>query len=471
MPTGMSEWLPCRFFASTLHFDRPGISSMPIRIALVLSCLVALPTPAVIAQSFSPAITVMFHALNRQPNDLARYVYLTNLLPQLSASDRAIAMQMLASSEDELGLYNEAIRDFPLKSHVPADIALPKPGEWESAAAVDVITKLATDRRIVMINEAHHDAHTRQLTLALLPRLRKLGFNYFAAEALLDQDPGLMQRGYPTNASGTIYLREPTYGEIVREAIKLGFKIVPYDVAEGAAEQRDTGQAENLYQRVFAGHPDARLFVHAGYAHIDKAQGRLGTIRPMAMQLQQLTGIEPLSIDQTEFLEQIPAEPDAYQELVRNFDPKVPIVLVNRVNDKPWSADPNLYDVSVILPPSGQGAIGSGTVQPVAFVNDTVRSQPMLAHYVNTQRPDWLVRQDGRFPVRISTRLCKVVVPCVVDAHDIDEPDDAIAIDRYAFMQGDTASKLYLPPGRYRLRAWDVHGKTLSEQVIQVRQR
>ncbi|MHB1273226.1 MAG: hypothetical protein ACYCZD_10775 [Rhodanobacter sp.] len=445
---------------------------MPIRIALIVSCLVALMTPAVIAQSFSPAMTEMFHALNRQPNDLARYVYLTGLLPQLSIPDRAIAMQMLASTEDELGLYNEAIRDFPLKSHVPADIVLPKPGEWESAAAVDVIAKLAADRRIVMINEAHHDAHTRQLTLALLPRLRGLGFNYFAAEALLDRDPGLMRRGYPTKASGTIYLHEPTYGEIVREAIRLGFRIVPYDVDEGTTQRRETGQADNLYKRVFAGHPDARLFVHAGYAHIDKAKGRLGTTRPMAMQLQELTGIEPLSIDQTQFREQIPSEPDAYQELVRDFHPEGSVVLLNRATGKPWSANPDLYDISVILPPAaGLGALYSGMVRPMAFVSDTVRSQSMLAHLVNTQRPKWLVLHDGRFPIRISTRLCKAVIPCVVDAHYSDEPDDAVAVDRYAFMQGDTASKLYLPPGRYRLRAWDIHGKTLSEQVVRIRPR
>ncbi|MDE2307526.1 MAG: hypothetical protein KGJ97_04440 [Xanthomonadaceae bacterium] len=445
---------------------------MPIRIVLVVSCLAALLASAVGAQSFSPAVIVMFRALNRQPNALARYVYLTNLLPRLSASDRAIALQMLSSSEDELGLYNEAIRDFPLKNRLPAGSALPKPAEWKSAAAVDVIAKLAAHRRIVMVNEAHHDAHTRQLTLALLPRLRKLGFNYFAAEALRDQDPGLMRRGYPTRASGTIYLHEPTYGEIVREAIRLGYKIVPYDVAEGTTQQREAGQAENLYRRVFAGHPDARLFVHAGYAHIDKAQGQLGTVRPMAMQLQKLTGIEPLSIDQTGFLEQIPAEPDGYRELVGDFDPKVPIVLLNRATGKPWSANPDLYDISVVLPPAaGKGAIDSGVVQRLAFVNDTMRSQPMLTPYVDTQRPDWLAQQEGRFPVRISTRLCKVVVPCVVDAHDIDEPDDAIAIDRYAFMHDHVASKLYLPPGRYRLRAWDIHGKTLSEQVIRVRPR
>ncbi len=188
---------------------------------IALSAWAMWPT-AIVAQTFSPAAVSMFRGLRQQPNDLARYVYLMKLLPQLPASDWPIAMQMLASTEDELGLYNEAIRDFPLKSHVSADIQLPTQSQWKAASAAEAIANLASNRQIVLINEAHHDAHTRQLTLELLPRLRAIGFNYFAAEALLEKDTGLIKRGYPTSASGTEYLREPSYGEIVRQAIKLG---------------------------------------------------------------------------------------------------------------------------------------------------------------------------------------------------------------------------------------------------------
>lgn len=413
----------------------------------------------------------MFHALNQQPNDLARYVYLVKTMPDLPVSDRSLAMQMFASTEDELGLYNEALRDFPLKSHVAADTTLPTVVEWRAADATEVITRLASDRRLVLINEAHHDAHTRQLTLALLPRLRALGFNYFAAEALLDKDDQLMRRGYPITSSGTEYLREPSYGDIVRLAIKLGFKVVSYDVDSGTTQEREFGQAENLNRKVFAKDPDARLFVHGGYAHIDKAKGRLGNTLPMGMQLRKLTGITPLSIDQTQFREQIPSEPDAYQNLIAEFKPADPIVLLSRASNQPWSAHPELYDINVILPPSGLRAVESGYVQQSTIVHDMVRNQPMLAHFVNTQRPEWLTLHDERIPYAVSTTLCKVTTPCVIDAHYIDESDDAAAADRYTFMQGDTVSKLYLRPGRYRLRAWDIRGRTLSEQIIKVQSR
>ena len=444
---------------------------VPFRMVFIALCLGALLMQVATAQRFSPEAIGMFNGLSQQPNDLARYVYLVKTMPDLPAPDRALAMQMFASTEDELGLYNEALRDFPLKSHVAADTTLPTAAEWKAADAADVITRLAADRRLVLINEAHHDAHTRQLTLALLPRLRALGFTYFAAEALVDKDDQLKQRGYPVKNSGTEYLREPSYGDIVRLALKLGFKVVSYDVDNGAIQERELGQAENLNRKVFAKDSTARLFVHAGYAHIDKAKGRLGATVPMAMHLQALTGITPLSIDQTQFREQIPSEPDGYQNLVEAFRPVGPTVLLNRSSDQPWSAHPEQYDLNVILPPSGMGAVESGYVQPSTIVHDMVRNQGMLAHFVNTQRPEWLTLHNERFPYAVSTALCKVTTPCVVDAHYADESDEAIAADRYTFMQGDTVSKLYLRPGSYRLRAWDLRGKTLSEQIIQVRPR
>jgi hypothetical protein len=441
---------------------------MAPRVAFIAAGLAMSLIAPVSAQDYSPDAVGMFHELKQQPNDLARYAYLLREIPKLPVSDQQLAMQMFASVENELGLYNEAVHDFPLKSYIAVDATLPTPAEWKPADAAEVITQLAADRRIVLINEAHHDAHTRQLTLALLPRLRALGFNYFAVEALSDKDDQLMQRGYPVKDSGTEYLHEPAYGDILRSAIKLGFTLVPYDADTGTMQDREAGQANNLYREVFARDPHARLFVHAGYAHIDKAKGRLGNTAPMAMHLQQLTGIEPLSIDQTQFREQLPGKPDAYQKLIGDFPSDGPIVLVNRTTGRPWSAHPDWYDLNVLLPPADTGGDESGYTQSLTTVRDTDRDHLMLANHLNKQRPDWLTLRNERIPYAIRTTLCKTRFPCVVDAHYVNEPDEAITADRYAFMQGDAASKLYLRPGRYRLRAWDIRGRTLSQKIITI---
>jgi hypothetical protein len=437
-------------------------------------CIAALLMPATaIAQSFDKSEIEMFQTLNREPNDLARYTYLTELMPQLPAPDQIMALQMLATAEDELGLYDQAILGFPLTESAPANLVLPTTTEWQAADAADAITKLAANHRIVLINEAHHNAHTRQLTLALLPRLRAMGFTYFAAEALGDKDPGLVQRGYPVKESGTEYLREPLYGEIVREAIRLGFIIVPYDDAsDNTIAAREAGQASNLYQRVFAKDPQARLFVHCGYAHIDKAKSRLGDAEPMAMRLGELTGFDPLSIDQTQFLEVGMDQSDAYHRLVARFPSRTPFVLINRVGGKAWSASPKQYDVNVILPAAvslksfGEKAVING--EKVQDTKDISRLSTDLISTNDMQRPSWLTLDGERYPVPISGELCRMHIPCAVEARYVSESDSATAADRYAFMESNAASKLYLRPGRYRLRALSGSGTTLSEQVIQV---
>jgi len=422
-------------------------------IAIIAICSAALLASVANAQSEDK----LFREFRAQPNDLARYEYLITVMPRLSATDQEFAKQLLATVESELGLYTEAVHDFPFDNRLPYTKPLPKPDQWPGivnyhatvAANVDVIAdyanaansivKLAADRRIVMVNEAHHDTHTRELTLALLPRLRALGYNYFAPEALTESGAALTKRGYPIESSGTEYIREPLYGDILREAIQLGYTIVAYDPVTETAD-RDATQAQNLYEKVFAKDPNARLFIHCGYAHIDKTIGNLYGTQPMAMQLMRLTSINPLSVDQTQFRDAKPSlYDDTYHELIKEYHPREAIVLKFSGSGAIWSSDPAKHDVSVILPEES-----------------------------DRQRPPWLGLDGQRHRWPISTDLCAETIPCVVEADYDNEPDDAIAADRYTFLQPHTSSKLYLRPGAYRLRAWDVHGKTLTAQAIQV---
>lgn len=375
-------------------------------------------------------------------NELARYLYLREVMPTLTRADRMIDQQLLASLEDELGLYDEALIDFPFDNRVQTPVPLPAPTDWQATDAAEEIAKLAVNRRIVMINEAHHDAHTRELTLALLPKLRAEGFTYFAAEALNNADTGLMARGYPTTASGSEYLNEPLYGDIIREAIRLGFKVVAYESEADALADREAGQAQLLYRNVFAKDPKARLFVHAGYAHIDKAPGNLGgTIQPMAMQLKLLSGFDPLSIDQTRWRDIGPMpSKDLYQQLIAQFPVDRPSVLISRESGSVWTSDPARHDVDVVLPPAG-----------------------------HQRRPHWLsLLGDVRQTRVISSEMCQRQLPCVVEARYANESDDAIAADRYVFLADNTMNTLYLRPGQYKLTAWDREGRTVSLRKLTV---
>jgi len=417
---------------ATHGYPRPGRA---LCCALLLAVL-----PAAAAERPAQARD-LYAELQPLKNDLQRYQHLVDAIPRLEHDERIMPLQLLAAVEDELGLYDEAVRDFPFDNRVSFQGELPQPDQWRAEDAADAITRLAKDRRIVMINEAHHDGHTRALTLALLPRLRAAGFTHFAAEALHEGDPQLARRGYPMPASGSQYLHEPLYGEIVRQALKLGFIVVPYESDAATVAERETGQARQLYRKVFQADPKARLFIHAGYAHIDKAPGNLGAgIQPMAMQLRQITGFDPLSIDQTRWRDiGVKLEGDPYRQLLALYKPEQAVVLVRRDDGSAWSADRTRHDVDVILPPPG-----------------------------HQRRPRWLTLDGKRSSRLITTDLCAGHIPCVVEARYADEDDDAIPADRFAFLAPDGMSSLYLYPGKYVLRAWDVDGHTLAERKLEV---
>lgn len=442
-------------------------------------------------------------AAMRDSNELGRYGYLLQAIPQMDGVSRGMAQQYFAFSEGELGLYGEAVRDFPLKAHLPTNTVLPTPGQWQAADAVDTIVDLAAHRRVVMVNEAHHDAHTRLLTLALLPRLRALGFTHLAIEALVEDGDALRQRGYPTDRSGTEYMREPVYGEIVREALRLGYVLVPYESTTPGGQERETQQAQALYQKVLAGNPKARLLVHAGYAHIDKAKGRLGDVLPMAMRLEALSGLDVLSIDQTEVREEEPfneleayrvvnnavrtgdslrgvpqsgltphldtrtALREPYHQLVAAFHPQHAIVLRHVGDGRLWSARPRSYDMNVILPPANE-RVSSYVRDRVIPLQIDGKATIALPPAADGHRPDWLSLHGKRRAVPVSSRLCASAFPCLVEAHYADEPDEAVAADRYVFLEGGSDNTLWLRPGRYRLRSTDVAGKVLAERSLQV---
>lgn len=444
--------------------------------AVVCGVVALLAMAAIHGQSYDPAAVRMFRALGEQPNPLARYQYLSKIDPHLSPVNRQLAAQMSAFALAELGLYSQAVLAFPLKMRPVDGLVLPDTRHWRGEDAIEAITKAAANRRIVMINEVHHNAQTRALTLQLLPRLRALGFTYLALEAL-GNDPGLAKRGYPLRTSGTEYLQEPLYGEIVREGLRLGFVLVPYDddKTEGDVEAREAGQARNLYQRVFAKDPDARLVVAAGYAHIDKGVGRLGPSRPMAMNLAALTDLDPLSIDQAQLLDVEWNNDDDYHRLIARFPSEVPEVLVGEADGRPWSAAPGLYDISVISPLSlslkafGDEEISSPSVGRYRDLSNGVQmAHQAFVAFNDMKRPKWVELAGLRRPYPIDTRLCRGQIPCAVDAHYFGEPDLATPADIYAFFKSGSSTRLYLKPGRYRLRAWNDQGRTLSDAVIEV---
>lgn len=367
-------------------------------------------------------------------NPVAVYMlYLKNIVHS-SGFMRNLLAQVIAAQESELGNYTQAVQDYPQGAPQLTHSAQPLPDTSTARAepAAEIIANLARSRRIVMLNEAHHAAQTRLLTLQLLPRLRKLGFNYFAAEALDEKDRDLQSRGYPVHDSGT-YVREPIYAELIRSAIRLGYHVVAYDTTrlDSDPAQREQDQADHLRRRVFDRDPGARLFVHAGYAHVDKRADYFYT-DTLAMRLKHDTGFNPLTIDQTLLREMAPGlEYAGYRTLVQRFDPHGPTVLVMRSSGAAWSLEPEIYDVSVLLPPTR----------------------------LLDGRPSWLTLGGQRRPVSVAENLPRLGLPFLIEARYADESADAVPADREMIVTDKPPPPLFLRPGDYRLDVLGAKGR------------
>ncbi|WHZ19186.1 MAG: hypothetical protein OJF55_001335 [Rhodanobacteraceae bacterium] len=402
-------------------------------------------------------------AIMKRAHDLKGLLAQYQVMRRAYAADgkpafRAIFGQYLSWYQTFLGDYKDAELSFsidqkPLRDDNPSPLS--QPG-WHPVPALDYIPQLAKKYRVVFLNEAHNIALTRTLTVRLLKPLREEGFNVFAVETLYAPDiPALNKRGYPIAQSG-FYTREPIYAEMVRTALKLGYKVVAYEAdPDRTGDAREAQQAEHLW-KILKDDPHAKLVVNAGYGHIQKTGQFLGA-QSMAEHFIKDSGINPLSVEQTVLIPHLDRSMDHpdYDAITGAVHPDQPIVFVDK-DGKPWSLRPG-YDVSVIFP---EERFASG-------------------------RPTWAGLWGARVPYLVNGAVCQNHWPCLVSAFYADEGDDAIPADRMVLdpvslmtiddvkiTRGDYSipiGQLYLRPGqRYRLVISGERGERIGTTTIAV---
>ena len=209
----------------------------------------------------------------------------------------------------------------------------------------------AKERQVVMINESFSKPLHRAFTQSLLADFYRMGFRYLAMEML---DNFSNRRLNAVRMHSGYYVCEPVAGELMRSAISMGYTLVPYeDTAAGVhtADQRDSIQAEHIYD-VLRKDPKAKILVHASFTHIAKKPLPGGHI-PMALAFWRLSGIEPLTIDQTDMTEEsnFAYGRVIYQAYTTKFHLAEPSIAL--INNAPVNVtDKDLYDLCVIHPPT-----------------------------------------------------------------------------------------------------------------------
>ncbi|MDZ4691972.1 hypothetical protein [Terricaulis sp.] len=274
------------------------------------------------------------------------------------------------------------------------------------ADPVEEIARQANGRRIVIINEAHERPQHRAFIASVATRLHRDGFSIYAAETFL---PSVREpRAWPSINDGT-YSRDPVFGDLIRTARGVGYRFVEYEDFSEMDEtapwqariaQREATQAANL-QHILQEHPQARVLVHVGHAHLLERPDSNGNIW-MAQRLKEATGLDPLTIDLTRF-----AAPDE------------------------------------------RFAVCDPVITPSVTVDMRVASPDVTIEF---GRPAWRQRAGQRI-TPVPPALVHRQENVIVEARRTDEPDEAVPVDRLLIRATETGV-LLLPPGRFRVESW-----------------
>ncbi len=301
----------------------------------------------------------------------------------------------------------------------------------------------AKNRRVIMINEAFSKPLHRAFTLSLLEDLYRQGFHYLAME-MLDNfsnhtlDKVTMHTGY--------YAGEPVASELIRQALSIGYTLVSYeDTAAGdhTASQRDSIQAANIYA-VIQQDSTAKILVHASYEHISKKPGANGYI-PMALAFRRMSGIDPLTIDQTDMTEEsnFAYGRVIYQAYIARFpltEPSIALVDGNPIN----VTDKDLYDLCVIHPPTTY----------------------------KDGRPEWLSLGGTRKPVTLKPPTAGVYLVQGYYQNEFELNNNTawnlVPADQTYITNGKNSYMLYLRKGKYKIFFRDINYQILNVLSVEV---
>lgn len=311
--------------------------------------------------------------------------------------------QLLAEQYSYAGLHLKAISTTP--RHMMGNIE--DIAGYKAVNAIQEISTMASNRQIVMINEAHHNPQHRVTTYDLLSKLWQQGFRYLAVEALAEDFSIHLETTHLTKPLGA-YFQEPIYGQLILKAKELGFKLIAYDYSRvKSKDEREQKAASIIIDKVFKKDPQAKVIIHCGYSHINEDNW-------LASFLQRQLNTDPLTINQTDRVEEVDMvkEHPTYKAAVAKWRRDIPFVLKNDSGEY-WSARPSIYDVSLFWPRST---------------------------YKNG-RPYWA--SLGRKSVKAPIEKCSGKFPCTAIVRETASLNEQPS-DRYIFLNSQQQGTLFL---------------------------
>lgn len=350
----------------------------------------------------------------------------------LAAADvfRTAAIDSTGKTTDEIAFQYWAqstpfmTNELPLDFYNGNDNSTPDPN-WQSSLtaatprpAIAEIVRRARATRIVILNEAHVSPRDRAFALQVARALRPLGYTTLAAEAITMGEAAALRRDGFAQLNTGYYTRDPVFASFLREGMAMGYRPVGYDSPLPTWDQRESAAADNLMREVFATDPGAKLLLYVGHGHI-RESSRPGKGDAVAARIKTLTGVDPLTIEQTTVTDRYPHNRAAYDTAAaRIHEPSVFFT-----NDQPLilGYKPGDVDLQVIHP------------------RRTYRHG----------RPSWLATIGGK-PTPIPATLIPTTGRRLVQAFAAEAPTDAVPLDQVLLTAGQPVPQLMLPRTKLR---------------------
>jgi len=296
--------------------------------------------------------------------------------------------------------------------------------------AIDEISQRAEETRILIINEAHDRPLHRHFVQQVALRVQQIGYVVFAAETFSERIEDGQQPRYARWFDG-YYSNEPVFGELIGTLKKNGFKLAQYehrpaDTADeisqyDRADQREEGQANNLMRILAEMADDERLLIHVGYSHASEVPIMSfggNKLAWMASRLKEKSGVDPLTIDQTD-----------------------------------------------CLSPSGRTVLTAASRRHAPSQFDLVVGHPEIR--LHEGRPLWR-QENGATKVEIPDGLLSADHRVLVEAREEGQTLDAVPVDRVLIWPGENMH-LLLPPGTYELISFFEGGNARNTETVVVK--
>ncbi len=347
------------------------------------------------------------------------YLFKQDILDRIAKDETSWKYQTGATDLSFIGAYAEVMQYWD-KNGSRKPILSPADSLWlkesKQVSAREYILAEAKKAPILIINEAHHVAAHRTFTRSLLKDLYQKGYRYLGMEALYQDN--FQDRPFAVAETGH-YTQEPEMALLVSEALKIGFTLFNYEATGNVnGKEREIAQAQNI-QQFIATNKKGKVLIHCGYAHAYEIE-HSNWGKAMAGRLKDNLGLDPLTIDQTRFLERS-----------------------NPEHTHPFMQSNRLGEAMVLLANGGKGPVYAAPGNPTDLV--VIHS---LTQFIDG-KADWFIRGKQKYSLPKAKTQAAAALVLAYRAGEFDA--QGVPADLMEVKPDEVSPALYLLPGNYEI--------------------